>query len=719
MPKIQPSRKNLTKWSVVGAVVVLCAAGVLSVAGARRLSASANWVTHTVEVEENIDQISDHLVEAENSRRGYYLFHSENDLHLMQSAIAALPNDVAAVRSLSADNPHQQERLDQLEPLVNRRIELLKQANVESDKSLADTAVQTRIHDEAEPITRQIRQILADMSDEEQSLLIIRQHRLQQTNESTIITVIAAGILAIVLFGIASLMNQREITQRLAVEKEMRRQRAMLRSVLNSMGEGVAVVDETADFTLFNPAAERLLGLQSTDRNAKEWSSHFHAFKADKKTSFPVNDLPLYKVLRDQVAEPAEIWVPQAQSPTQSPSTTSPAQGTWIRVTARPLESEEGFIKGGVAVFGDVSQQKNAESALRQAQENLKTALHDAERRERETAQLNQLSEWLQSCRELKESYKFIEHGLQNLFPYGIGGSVSLTSASRNLVETVGSWGEPASATVFSPEECWALRRGRLYRSDEKSPILRCPHLSPNSTDRVICIPLAAQGETLGVISINATPEAVDNYGKTGADADARLALAERAGQQISLGLANLQLRETLRNQSIRDALTGLYNRRYMEESLARELHRAKRKKSALAILMIDVDHFKRFNDTMGHETGDLLLRKFGEYLRSNVRADDIACRYGGEEFALILPDAGLDGVLVRAEALREGAAQLTIDSGIRPAMHITISVGIAIFPDNGLSGEELLRTADAALYQAKSVGRNQVVVAKIFQSTV
>jgi diguanylate cyclase (GGDEF)-like protein len=718
MSKIQPSRKNLTKWSVVGAIVVLCAAGVLSVAGARRLSESAQLVTHTVEVEESIDQISDHLVDAENSRRGYYLFHSENDLQLMQASIAALPVDVATVRNLSADNPHQQERLDQLEPLLNRRIELLKQANTESDKNIANAAVQTRIHDEAEPITRQIRVILEDMNGEEQGLLVIRQHRLQQTNKFTILTVVGAGILAIVLFSIASLMNQREITQRLAVEKEMRRQRAMLRSVLNSMGEGVAVVDETADFTLFNPAAERLLGLQSTDRNAKEWATHFHAYKADQKTAFPVNDLPLYKVLRDQVAEPAEVWVPDAQSPTHSPSTTSPQQGSWIRVSARPLESEEGFIKGGVAVFGDVSQQKNAETALRKAQENLQAALHDAERRERESAQLNQLSELLQSCHSLEESFKFIEHSLQQLFPYGIGGSVCLTSASRNLVESVGTWGEPASATVFSPDECWALRRGRLHRSDEKSPVLRCPHLSANATDRVLCIPLAAQGETLGVISINANPEAVDNQGKTEADAAARFALAERAGQQISLALANLQLRETLRNQSIRDALTGLYNRRYMEESLARELHRAKRKKSALAILMIDVDHFKRFNDTMGHETGDLLLRKFGEYLRSNIRADDIACRYGGEEFALILPDAGLDGVLVRAEALREGAAQLTIDSGIRPAMHITISAGIAIFPDNGLSGEELLRTADAALYQAKSAGRNQVVVAKIFQST-
>jgi len=719
MSKMKPSHKNLTMWGVIGAVVILCAAGGISVAGARRLSESTKWVTHTAEVQATLERISNDLIDAENDRRGFYLFHNDQDLQGLRTSVADLPIAVAKVRSLTIDNPNQQARLDRLDPLIAQRIQTLEQAMDTAQQNPAGAEAQARIHEQAEWLTAQIEPLLAEMNIEEQTLLTLRQHRMEEVNRITIAMVIGAGILAIIMFTIASFVNQREIRQRLTVEKEMRRQRAMLRSVLNSMGEGVAVVDETADFTLFNPAAERLLGLQSTDRNAKEWATHFHAFKSDKKTSFPVNDLPLYKVLRDQVAEPAEIWVPQVQPATQSPSTASPAQGTWIRVTARPLESEEGFIKGGVAVFGDVSQQKNAESALRQAQENLQTALHDAERRERETAQLNQLSEWLQSCRELKESYKFIEHGLQNLFPYGIGGSVSLTSASRNLVETVGSWGEPASATVFSPEECWALRRGRLYRSDEKSPVLRCPHLSPDSTDRVICIPLAAQGETLGVISINATPEAIDNYGKTGADADARLALAERAGQQISLGLANLQLRETLRNQSIRDALTGLYNRRYMEESLARELHRAKRKKSALAILMIDVDHFKRFNDTMGHETGDQLLKKFGEYVRSNIRADDIACRYGGEEFTLILPDAGLDGVLVRAEALREGSSQLAVDSGIRSAMHITISIGIAIFPDNGLSGEELLRTADAALYQAKSAGRNQVVVAKIFQSAV
>lgn len=716
MPKMKPSHKNLTMSGVIAAVAILCAAGVISVAGARRLSQSTKWVTHTTEVQATLERISNDLIDAENDRRGFYLFHGDEDLQGLRETIVDLPVAVAKLRSLTVDNRNQQARVDRLEPLVTQRTQALEQALNTAQRDPAGGEVQARIHEQAESLTAQIDPLLAAMNTEEQTLLTLRQRRMEEVNRVTIAMVIGAGILAIIMFTIASVVNQREITQRLTVEKEMRRQRAMLRSVLNSMGEGVAVVDETADFTLFNPAAERLLGLQSSDRNAKEWSAHFRAFQTDKKTPFPIEDLPLYRVVRDQVAEPAEIWVQDPHSITKSPDS---SEGTWIRVTARPLESEEGFIKGGVAVFGDVTQQKNSDSALRQAQQNLQSLLADAERRSRESAHLNQLSQWLQSCHTLDESFKFIQHGLENLFPYGIGGSVALTSASRDLLESVISWGEPASVPVFSPDECWALRQGHLHRSDEKSPILRCPHLSANTIDRVLCIPLVGHNETLGVISINAPPHIVDAQGNTESDAASRVALAERAGTQISIALANLQLRETLRNQSIRDPLTGLFNRRYMEESLARELHRARRKKSAIAILMIDVDHFKRFNDTMSHETGDQLLRKFGEFLRTHVRADDIACRYGGEEFALILPDSGLEGGLLRAEALRDGAAELTIESGIRPPMHITISVGVSIFPDNGLSGEELLRTADAALYQAKAAGRNQVVVAKIFQSTI
>ncbi len=163
----------------------------------------------------------------------------------------------------------------------------------------------------------------------------------------------------------------------------------------------------------------------------------------------------------------------------------------------------------------------------------------------------------------------------------------------------------------------------------------------------------------------------------------------------------------------VRDPLTGLYNRRYMEETLEREIRRAERRYTSLGVIMLDVDHFKRFNDTFGHAAGDTLLQELSSFLMGHIRGEDIACRYGGEEIALILPDASLDGARGRADDLRERIKALAIAHNGQALGSVTVSMGVAVYPDHGHSGEELLRAADAALYEAKAQGRDRVVVSK------
>jgi diguanylate cyclase (GGDEF)-like protein len=179
-----------------------------------------------------------------------------------------------------------------------------------------------------------------------------------------------------------------------------------------------------------------------------------------------------------------------------------------------------------------------------------------------------------------------------------------------------------------------------------------------------------------------------------------------------ALVLNNAQLREALREQSIRDPITGLYNRRYMEEVLKQQLNRVTRQLHSLGIIMIDIDHFKLFNDTHGHAAGDALLRELGQFLQSHIRGEDIACRYGGEEFTLIMPDASLEAAQQRAEYLRQGARQLRLHDAGQFHEGITLSAGVAIYPQHGRTIENVLRAADAALYRAKQEGRDRVVVA-------
>ncbi len=182
----------------------------------------------------------------------------------------------------------------------------------------------------------------------------------------------------------------------------------------------------------------------------------------------------------------------------------------------------------------------------------------------------------------------------------------------------------------------------------------------------------------------------------------------------LALAISNINLRESLRQQSIRDPLTGMFNRRYMEESLEREISRAARAGRPLAVIMIDIDHFKHFNDMSGHAAGDAVLRELGALLRSEVREADIACRYGGEEFALIMPDASVEIALKRADKLREDVKRLDVRHGGRLLGPINISLGVAEFPRHGPTGDAVLKMADVALYRAKQAGRDRAVVADI-----
>ncbi|HAS50390.1 MAG TPA: hypothetical protein DCS21_01010, partial [Gammaproteobacteria bacterium] len=175
---------------------------------------------------------------------------------------------------------------------------------------------------------------------------------------------------------------------------------------------------------------------------------------------------------------------------------------------------------------------------------------------------------------------------------------------------------------------------------------------------------------------------------------------------------SNLQLREALREQAIRDPLTGLFNRRYLDETLHRELHRCQRDHQPLAVAMLDIDHFKHFNDVYGHEAGDAVLQVVGGLLRQSLRASDIACRYGGEELTLILPGSTLADARIRLDSLRCAIMQLRVVYKKDDLPTITVSIGIAAAGEQETDGAALLGRADTALYLAKEQGRNRVIAA-------
>ena len=294
---------------------------------------------------------------------------------------------------------------------------------------------------------------------------------------------------------------------------------------------------------------------------------------------------------------------------------------------------------------------------------------------------------------------------LPKLLP-GSGGAVYLYRSSRDFLQRAAVWGDAGHVPeLVATGDCWALRFGRAHAAAPGDG-LRCPHCGDAAVQQdgtELCVPMISQGEVLGLLTARVPP---------GADAALEQASATAISEQLALGTSNINLREVLRRQSTTDELTGLYNRRYFDETLRRELFRAERTRAALAVVMIDLDHFKRMNDTYGHEAGDLVLRAVGQCLRDGVRRSDIACRYGGEELVVVLPECDTQAAARCADNLRTAIARLALLHGETPLPPVTASFGVAMWPAHGDDATTLLQAADRALYAAKHEGRNRVCMA-------
>lgn len=369
----------------------------------------------------------------------------------------------------------------------------------------------------------------------------------------------------------------------------------------------------------------------------------------------------------------------------------------------------------GLALAALVSERREVEAELQEINRKLKLSLGTVEEHNRKMMLLNEMRDLLQSCSTFEEAYMIIAQMGEQVLPREIG-VLYIINNSQNRVEAEVAWGMALSELdSFAPDDCWALRRGRTHVLNIKQNGLEllCPHLKEDPPLSSLCIPMTAQGEAMGILHLRSNSSALTESTQIRSimtESTQRIAIV--MADSIALTLANLKLRISLREQSIRDPLTSLFNRRYMEATLEREFNRAGRFQSSVGIMMLDLDHFKRFNDTFGHEAGDTLLRELGSFLKQHLRGSDIACRYGGEEFALILPEVSLENTQARAEQLREGIKQLNVQQNGKALGPVSLSVGIGMFPEHGMTSQQVLKAADAALYQAKTMGRDRVVTA-------
>jgi diguanylate cyclase (GGDEF)-like protein/PAS domain S-box-containing protein len=360
--------------------------------------------------------------------------------------------------------------------------------------------------------------------------------------------------------------------------------------------------------------------------------------------------------------------------------------------------------------FMDITESKLMQEETRRTNETLTKMVKKLEEQRQQSAILTEMRDMLQACSKMEETAPIIMGYMKKLFPKSRG-ALFLLSNSRSDLESIAVWGGyPTNAddNIFSPDACWGLRRGRAHVVDniDIGPI--CTHLNHTPTSPYMCLPLMAKGDILGLLHLMNDFNIKDS-GQDQAMADLR-EMADTLSQYLSLSLANVKLSESLSMQSIQDPQSGLYNRRFMEESLQREISRAVRKQTPIGIIMSDLDHFKKFNDIYGHAAGDKIITQIGKLLKDKFRGSDIACRYGGEEFLVILPESSLDDTIKRAENLREDVRKMEVVFQGKILGSLTISIGVASYPANGIKIDELLRVADTALYKAKQEGRDRVI---------
>ena len=355
---------------------------------------------------------------------------------------------------------------------------------------------------------------------------------------------------------------------------------------------------------------------------------------------------------------------------------------------------------------------QHSEERLQEVNDRLKNKLNELQQRNAEMLLLSGLNDYLQSALTVKEACSAISALSRPLFP-DCSGVIYILDLTTNQLERLTFWGKSLhSDLLFLPLDCWALRRGRIHWVGREEHDLFCNHIDcQHPPEESLCIPMMAQGETLGLLYICTS--------KSDIFTESRQQLARTVAEQLSLAIANIKLRDKLHHQSIRDPLTTLFNRRYLEEFLEQELARAKRNHYSVGVIMLDIDHFKQFNDRLGHEAGDLILKKIAHLLREDIRASDIACRYGGEEMTLILQEASIEETYTKAEQLRIAIAALSLDYDGQSVGFLTASFGVACFPEQGLTLQTVIQAADTALFCAKKAGRNRVIMADNSSNTL
>lgn len=480
----------------------------------------------------------------------------------------------------------------------------------------------------------------------------------------------------------------RDVTDAIEAQERVEEAKRLLESVIDELPVAFVAVDERRRPVRWNRELERIMGYRSDETEEVR-----EALAALLPRAFELDGGP---------SRPAGSSEPSGAAPARAVDLPMRHKDGEARTVAwsRGSTRVPGFGWHGWAVGVDVTEQRSAERELKGSAEQLEALSH-------RLLVLNMMDDILLVCSTLDEAYAASLPYIRQLVRADAGVLYRLTGARDEGIAGC-DWGRvEEAARRLEPQSCWGIKLGRAHRFGESTRELRCAHVPAGFEGRTLCVPMLSGGELQGLLHLRFAAA-------TDADADVESLqqISASIAGHLSMRLAAIALREDLQHQSTRDPLTNLFNRRYMEETLLRELKRCQRTSKPLAVLAADLDRFKAINDRHGHDGGDAVLREVAAVLQRHSRASDVACRAGGEEFVLLLVDMGIENAIVRAEAVRLAILALGAEDAPAAFRGLSISIGVAAFPEHAQEPAALLRSADRALYRAKDHGRNRVEVA-------
>ncbi|HBB7076068.1 TPA: diguanylate cyclase [Legionella pneumophila] len=671
------------------ALSLLLIINIISYNQVKNLIFASNWVSHTHEVIQTIDTCLYDVVEIESRQRFYLIRGSSPQLMTdIDDMKSTLQLNLYKLEQLTRDNPEQNKRTHRFIDLVKQRLNLLNQLVQLKGSGKLDTQEGYDLLNQSQDMSHQVKSLGQEIKSVELVLLSERNTGAVRWADTSSFILISGGITSILFLTIAFILANIELSTRRKTELQNQNTQIRLKKIIESASDMIAAFDKDQQFITFNEAYQR------------EFKRLF-----DKSISINMSLEEAFEDVPENKKKLVQTWKESLQrdEETKNIEVNTEQEKTIYEMTSKLIQNGDNEIKGVVHSVRNITKRVQEHTELQESYEKLANGMKELQKKNEQITLLVEMSDIMLACGSQEELSDVMAKYSQRLLQFS-SGYLFIMHPSKNYLEKAASWGNPQPHDLtFTPEQCWAIRLGRIHYAGSSRIELMCSHtmFAEQPELSLLCVPLMAQNDIYGLL-----------YLEVGLEFDENQQLLITAFAELTaLALANVRLRENLRYQSIRDPLTGLYNRRYLEDFLFKQLHQAERTKASFAILMLDLDHFKKINDTFGHDAGDLVLKELGQILNSDIRLGDIAARYGGEEFVLLLYDIDAQAAKMKAENLRSAISNLQVKYGAQPVGQITASIGISVYPDDAKSPAEVIEAADKALYQAKNKGRNKVIL--------